>query len=231
MNVALRSRLEGLHRGLMAGHLTGRDASTASKGRDRETFISSFLQRILPPGYRFGHGDLIDAFEGCSGQIDIVIEFPFFPSAAGIGETNSRVYPCEAVGVAIEVKSDIEAQWDEFQQTHKKVNSLQTAAGAVQCRTNLGIFERVCPVFGVGYTGWKKLSSVIDRVGPGKPAGILIIDKGIFCANEVFRRRRISNIDGDPEKSLWMFACCVFECAQAYRSVGIMPAAYAEDGD
>lgn len=230
MNPALRSRFAGLHKALMGGHEGGRHASSASKGRDREAFVSKFLQHTLPPIYRIGNGDIIDAFTGITGQLEIVIEFPFFPSVGCQHSDGSRIYLCEGVAAVIEVKSNIRVQWGEFDETFKKVNALQPRPGGVQCGTNLGLFERVAPVFGVGFTGWATAASVRKRVGHGKAAGLLIIDKGIFCAHEIFNRKKsIVDVENDPERALWMFACCVFECARAYRSVDALPSMYADD--
>jgi hypothetical protein len=53
--------------------------SSATKGREREHFIHQFLEQVLPPVHRFGSGDIIDAVEQRSGQVDVVIEHPLLP--------------------------------------------------------------------------------------------------------------------------------------------------------
>jgi hypothetical protein len=73
-------RLEGIRSQLMAAHEAGDPMSNSTKGREREAFINDFLRNVLPPIYRFGTGDATDVNGNRSGQLDVVVEYPFGPS-------------------------------------------------------------------------------------------------------------------------------------------------------
>lgn len=111
VNDHLYQRLDGLHKHLMSVYESGICFSSASKGRERECFVNEFLGNILPRPYRFGSGDIIDQ-KNKSGQVDIVIEYPFQPSLP-VFESGPRLYTAEGVAVALEVKSDVAKQWEE----------------------------------------------------------------------------------------------------------------------
>lgn len=77
-----------------------------------EKYLSLFLSNVLPPLYRFGTGDITDALSNNdasrkSGQIDIVVEMPWAPSFLMSAGSSVRLYPAEAVGTAIEIKSNL----------------------------------------------------------------------------------------------------------------------------
>jgi len=56
----LLRRLAGVQKSLCGVYESGAGMSAASCGREREQFIDLFLARLLPPGHRFGAGDIID---------------------------------------------------------------------------------------------------------------------------------------------------------------------------
>ena len=93
-NVHLTTRLEGILQQLIGGYLAGRSMSSATKGTERETFVDRFLSEVFPRQFRFGTGDAIDAYGHKSGQLDVVIEYPFSPSLPTIGSA-SRLYLAE----------------------------------------------------------------------------------------------------------------------------------------
>jgi hypothetical protein len=80
----LLKRLAGIQKALIEVYESGAGLSTATRGQEREHFIDSFLSKVLPPVYRFGTGDAIDTFGAKSGQLDVVVEFTFFPSLPGL---------------------------------------------------------------------------------------------------------------------------------------------------
>jgi hypothetical protein len=80
MNQYLTERLEGIRQILIALGKAGQPLPSASKGEERETFIHEFLSKVFPPQYRFGTGMVTDSAGTRSGQVDIAIELPFFPS-------------------------------------------------------------------------------------------------------------------------------------------------------
>jgi hypothetical protein len=76
----LHQRLEGIRQILMAHHAAGKRLPNAAKGSERETLVREFLGRVFPSPFRFGTGAIIDCDGRTSGQVDVVAEFPFFPS-------------------------------------------------------------------------------------------------------------------------------------------------------
>ena len=71
--------------------------SAASKGAERQAFIESFLTNVLPPTFRFGSGDATDAAGHRSGQLDVVVEYPFSPSLPSFGGPGvTRLYLAES---------------------------------------------------------------------------------------------------------------------------------------
>jgi hypothetical protein len=97
---------------MMALFDAGAIMSTASRGTERELFVSSFLAQVFPPSVRFGCGDITDVHQATSGQVDIIVEAPTlfsFPAIVG----GPRLYLAEGVAAAIEVKSNLSSQWKE----------------------------------------------------------------------------------------------------------------------
>lgn len=76
---SLAARLEGIQKILMAHHGAGALFPTAAKGSERETLVREFLERVFPPPFRFGAGAIADSAGTLSGQLDVVVEFPFLP--------------------------------------------------------------------------------------------------------------------------------------------------------
>src|SRR5262245_9616236 len=108
---AIRDRLAGIQQMLLGARAAGSSLSTATKGREREAFVNGFLTEVLPPHFRFGSGDLIDHERSRSGQLDIVVEYPFLPSLPlGVGGS-PRLYLAEGIVAVIEVKSNVDSQW------------------------------------------------------------------------------------------------------------------------
>jgi hypothetical protein len=131
--------------------------------------------------YRFGTGDATDVTGLKSGQLDVVIEYPFAPSLPAIGSAKTKLYLAEGIAAVIEVKSDLRAQWNEVQSTAKQLAPLRryfsarmTAGRDVDCHI---------PLFAVGYVGWQKIETCERKLAecPGL-AGILIISPGLFSS-------------------------------------------------
>lgn len=114
MHEILKTRLEGIQKILMTHHLAGVGLPNSCKGNEREILVREFLAKVLPPPFRFGSGVVIDSSGHTSGQVDIVVEFPFLPSFPTPG-TSERVYLAESVAFVIEVKSDLNAQWTQIE--------------------------------------------------------------------------------------------------------------------
>jgi hypothetical protein len=88
---SLNARLDGIRTILMAHQAAGAMLPPASKGVERETLVREFLAEVFPPPFRFGRGAIVDAKGEASGQLDIVVEFPFLPSFPTPG-TTERLY-------------------------------------------------------------------------------------------------------------------------------------------
>lgn len=119
---AITARLSGIQRALMGLFLSGDEISAASRGRERERFINLFLEKVFPPGYRFGSGDAIDTDGNQSGQLDVVVEFTFLPSFPALA-SEPRLYLAEGIAAVIEIKSDLQRQWSEVERTAPLKNS------------------------------------------------------------------------------------------------------------
>ncbi len=87
--------------------------SSATSGQERAAFIDQFLSQAFPSPFRFGTGDATDVVGGRSGQLDVVVEFPFMPSLPIAGGSSSRLYLAESVAAVVEVKSNVGAQWNQ----------------------------------------------------------------------------------------------------------------------
>jgi hypothetical protein len=78
MNEHVKARLRGIQEVLMAHHRATALLPNVAKGDEREMLVREFLKKVFPTPYRFGSGSLIDSKSGCSGQLDVVVEWPFF---------------------------------------------------------------------------------------------------------------------------------------------------------
>jgi hypothetical protein len=173
-NQNLFERLEGIQETLKALHKAGNRASSATKGNDRELFINRLLKAVFPPQFRFGHGDITDLSGKISGQVDIVVEYPFFPSLP-MGEESSRLYLAEGVAAVIEVKSNLKNQWNQVEKTSKKLRALRRSFGCNDLATPCWI-----PLFVVAYEGWKDEQKLEEKLEDGTVDGILVINPGLF---------------------------------------------------
>lgn len=213
-NSHLHSRLSSIQKQLIAHHEGGSPSST-SKGREREDFINSYLEKIMPPVFRFGSGEAIDANNKVTGQLDLVVEYPLFPSLPQPGG-KPRLYVAESIAAVIEVKSDLSTQWEEVLSTAKAVKDLYRGWGG-----NILIgderFAKTIPVFAVGYKGWAKEETVRSKLIDSGVDAILVIDPGIFVANELFSLKK--SFQGPW--ALWGFFTCLY---LAFDSIKVLQA-------
>ena len=110
---------------LLAAHAAGGKMSSASKGNERETFVSSFLRQVFPAHFRFGTGDITDSDERISGQVDVVVEYPNLYSFP-VFEASPRLYLAEGVAATVEIKSDLSTQWSQVEKTASKLKKIKT---------------------------------------------------------------------------------------------------------
>ena len=109
---------------MMAGYEAGKQLSSATKGTERELFVQTLLTQVFSPAYRFGTGDITGIANQRSGQVDIVVESPYWYSLP-IHPNGPRLYMAEGVAAIIEVKSDLAAQWSEVKSTVESVKQVQ----------------------------------------------------------------------------------------------------------
>ena len=183
-NDLIFERLSALQQMMVAAHSSNGSMSSSSKGSERETFIREYLCKVFPTPFRFGTGDVTDYLGNRSGQMDIVIEYPFVPSFPLPGNCGvSRLYLAEGVAAVIEVKSDITNQWSKVVKTAKSLQSISRKYGNT---ISHGPFsEKRIPLFAVGYTGWKNEDTVRKKIESASANidGILIVDPGIFVSS------------------------------------------------
>jgi hypothetical protein len=223
----------------MVAYEGGIGLSSATQGRERETFVRLFLAEMLPTVHRFGSGDITDSLGEKTGQIDVVIEYPFLPSLHSLGL--ERLYLAESVAATLEVKSDLSKKWDEVQETARAVKRLTrnlriTGMYGGQPPTRI-------PLFAVGYTGWKNLDTLAEKVEDGMVDGILVIGAGLFAST----RRSLIDIEagqrspgdltglfritgGKEAEALWGFLCCLTQVLHGMTPIGQAFTAYAESG-
>jgi len=122
-NSQLIHRIEHIQKILMDEFHAGKSHGNSTKGSERELILREFFAKVFPTSLRFGSGSVIDQKGNHSGQMDIVAEFPFFPSFP-TPSSPERLYLSESVSFAIEAKSNISAQWDQIQSKAKAFKPL-----------------------------------------------------------------------------------------------------------
>jgi len=189
VNRYLFDRLEGIRQTWVAQGRSGDLLADAAKGDEREIFIRDFLGTVFPPHFRFGQGQITDSNGERSGQIDIAVELPFFPSFTA-SPSNARLYLAEGVAAVVEVKSNIAAQWPQVESTTTQVRKLSRKYRSSFSR---GHMSRRIPIYAVGYTGYRSVESAKRRFDETEsckcPDGVLVLDQGIFVGeNDIIAR-------------------------------------------
>jgi len=205
----LKQRLEGIRQILMAHHAAGQRLPNAAKGSERETLLREFLARVFPSPFRFGTGAIIDSDGRTSGQIDVVAEFPFFPSFPTPG-AHERLYLAESVSFALEVKSDLTAQWAQVEKTAEAILPLRRKwsghmhfeRGRLQLAN--ASTSRI-PFVAIGFTGSKDVEALEKRLRDTpecqRPDGVLVLESGAYVCFLQGSRRGID--------AAGLFAFCV----------------------
>ena len=205
-NQHIMSRLDAMLNMMLDAHGGGGTMSSASKGSEREIFVSSFLSQVFPPHFRFGSGDITDADERKSGQIDVVVEYPNLYSFP-IWQSAPRLYLAEGVAVAIEIKSDISNQWDEVKESATKLKELKRRFRDMRMLEEADRLDSVgndismlrafelrqaaermqtppedIPMFVVGYKGWARPETLTGHLNDSQVDAVLQLDNQFFCA-------------------------------------------------
>lgn len=178
-NQHVLQRLTGLQSILKGVHQSSVGLSTATTGQERAAFIDEFLSKVLPPIYRFGTGDATDANGKRSGQLDVVVEYPFSPSLPIVGAGQTRLYLAESAAAVIEVKSNLSSQWSDVVRTANALAPLQRSFGATMS-FGASPTSRI-PLFAVGYTGWATMPALQNNfINAAHVDGALVIDAGFI---------------------------------------------------
>ncbi len=220
-NQHIVTRLSGIQQMLNGVHQSGVGMSSASKGTERAAFIDNFLSQVLTPQFRFGDGDATDLNDQKSGQLDVVIEYPWIPSLPIVGSSKPRLYLAEGIASVIEVKSNVASQWKEVLHTANNLAPLKRnySSGITAGAPPL---DRV-PLFAVGYVGWKNLETLNQHLAEGPVDGILVIDPGLFVASQDFCGMQVTG-----PWALWGLISCIHQTTSVLssRSTGV-PLKYA----
>jgi len=206
LHECLKSRLDGLLRILQGVHEASANSASATSGTEREQFINLFLDQVMPAPYRFGTGVAIDTAGHRSGQLDIVVEYPFLPSFPLPG-LPSRLYLAESVAGVIEVKSNASNQWDQVKDTAEALAPLQHDLG-YHLQTGIGrtgLNGRI-PLIVVAYKGWKKGETLLNKLTSSPVDGILIIESAIFATS--IGPNATDGVAAGAE-ALWCFIQCL----------------------
>jgi hypothetical protein len=220
-NEHIYQRLQGVQDILKGVHRGGVGLSSATIGHERAAFIDSYLSMIFPTPFRFGTGDATDSEGRRSGQLDVVVEFPFAPSLH-LGGGNPRLYLAEGIAAVIEVKSNLAAQWKQALKTAGQLAPLQRKFDLREIITVEGVRgpEPAIPLFLVGYTGWDTIKTVRERAGRDGVWGILIIDPGLFVSQQY-------NIEQTGAWSLWGLISCLHMATTSLLTGWMDPRLYA----
>ena len=220
-NEYVYQKLMGIQSALVGLHQGGAKGSTASRGEDREGFILHFLNAVLPPLYGFGSGDATDKSGRRTGQLDIVVEYPFAPALPpGTGRHKNKLYLAECIAAVIEVKSDVARQWKEVTRTSAKLKNLRRDFGA-QMLTGYPPQE-VVPLFAVGYEGWSTIKSLRSKLAVNPEiAGILIIKHGLFAFS-----RSLGAGEATRPWALWALICALHDITNGLRASSPNPWEY-----
>jgi len=220
-NEFVQSRLEGVQAALMAVHRSGTSMSSASKGTERQTFINDFLQNVLPATFRFGSGDATDVAGHRSGQLDVVVEYPFSPTLPSVGTASTRLYLAESIAAIVEVKSDVASQWGQALQTAAQLAPLRRSFQATFTFGGRPPSARI-PMFVAGYTGWNSIGTVREKLAAVPDiAGVLVIEHGIFISSAEF-----GGIEVTGPWSLWGLIACLHYITNSLRAAATDPRDY-----
>lgn len=180
-NQYLLQRLSGIQAALIAQHQGGHSLPNATGGSERETFLREFLQKVFPAHRRFATGAITDAAGNITGQVDVAVEYGFVPSFP-MPSTDERLLLAESVALAIEVKSDLVAQWQQVRETTAKIKALKRQLRPIM--TLGGNPTDTIPCIAVGYRGHSSVDALKQRLSTTpeseRPDGALVIESGCF---------------------------------------------------
>jgi hypothetical protein len=221
-NPHVEQRLRGILAILNGVHQAGASMSAASKGEERQTFINNFLERVLPPIYRFGTGDVTDLHGNRSGQLDVVVEYPFGPSLPSSSDS-PRLYLAESLAAVIEVKSDLSAQWNEAVATASKLALIQRSFQTMMTIGGGKPPSGRIPLFAVGYKGWSDSGTLQKHVHDSPYIdGALVISSGLY-----YSKTEHHELGATGPWALWGLICSLHEITRPLLISNTNPFRYA----
>jgi hypothetical protein len=225
VNKLLAKRLQAIRGALSAAHLAGGLSSSASRGVEREHFLNSFLREVLPPPYRFGCGDITDRYGNRSGQMDIVVEYPFLPSLP-FCPGGPRLYLAEGVAAVIEVKSNLQNQWPQVLRAVEPLRKLKRSLEGALNQIGDMPSDIDIPYFVVGYRGWKTLSPLLEHVQDIRLDGALVIDSGLYVSSARFGDHDQKPLELEGDRALWGLITSIHRALTLVQTTDFRPDAY-----
>ncbi len=204
----------------MAHYAAGSRLPNALIGSEREILVREFLAKVLPPPFRFGTGMVMDSEGRMSGQLDIVVEFPFLPSFPTPGAPE-RVYLADSVAFVIEVKSNLSSQWGEVKRTAAQMAPLQRNwsehlhFGPRGYPEVPGPKRSQIPFLAVGFRGFASSSAISSKIAEARPTS------RVHCAAVIENGSYASDMQGTTPAAdgvAGLFALCV-DAAYLARNV------------
>jgi hypothetical protein len=203
MKEQIERRLLGIQAVLMAHHAATAKLPNAAIGDEREVLVREFLEKVFPAPYRFGTGTVTDSMGNVSGQLDVVVEWPFFASfPAPVG--TQRLYLAESVAFVIEVKSDLGTEeWKTVEHSVREIRTLlrrwrghlatanvpigtEIPAQQQTAAVNLPSTISYIPYVVVSFTGYKTAETLKGRLETipqeGRPDAVLVIESGAYVS-------------------------------------------------
>jgi hypothetical protein len=220
VNTHILSRLQGIQTILNGVHQASAPMTNNTIGAERQAFIDNFLAAVFPNHYRFGTGDATDRNNNRSGQLDVVIEYPFAPSLP-IPSGQTRLYLAESIAAVIEVKSNIASQWTQATHTASQLAPLSRDFGGTLMMGQQVTTE--IPFFVVGYTGWNQIQTLQANLATVPNIhGILVINQGLFVSSPQF-----GSMTATGAWALWGLISCLHTAMSTMKITSFTPLTYA----
>lgn len=241
----LYERLSSVLDMLNANYRSVKNSPSAVKGVARSDFVNNYLKSSVPQGLRIStSGEIIDNQNNCTGELDIILENGYFPNIPILNIDSARLYFAESVAAVIEVKSNLQGQWQEAVATGEKLQAITrnfgnstvssyhtghvTILNTVFNSPNLPKVElprilKKIPYFVVGYTGWEKNETLKAKLDDtkGVVSGILQLDRGVFISDDNFK-----SIEVNGPLSLLAFIDVIYESFNFIKSTNADLLAY-----
>ncbi len=172
--------------------LSKEQESPRNLGDNRELFISSFLNKVLPPKLRINYGEIWDSSGNRTGQLDIIILRDDAPSLF-FGEANT--FLAEGAFAVIEIKSNLtKDKLNEALQTLNRVKNLRIDSGIIM-KSGSHINRPLRFIFAYEGAKWNTLINELIASGNQETVDIIsILSKGI-----IIRKELLLNWEGDQQ--------------------------------